>query len=220
MTPSLAKIVHGRKTENGWEIKDVFSLPYLHRFDLYHVDGIDYLICATIARNKQNKEDWSEPGQIYVGVLGPDCSQGVALTLLVDGCYRNHGYCRGTYEGCVCGYFSSDQGVLRVMPPDSPGGEWRVEKILEGQVGEIAFADIDGDGLEEMMTIEPCFVGGVRRVNAELFIIRFQNGNYMVTSVEDGVGPANVAVIHKEGIDYILSANHTKNEAAIYKVVE
>lgn len=41
------------------------------------------------------------------------------------------------------------------MPPDSPDGEWRVEKILEGQVGEIAFADIDGDGLEEMMTIEP-----------------------------------------------------------------
>ena len=85
VTPSLAKIVHGRKTENGWEIKDVFSLPYLHRFDLYHVDGIDYLICATIARNKQNKEDWSEPGQIYVGVLGPDCSQGVALTPLVAG---------------------------------------------------------------------------------------------------------------------------------------
>ena len=261
VTPSLAKIVHGRKTENGWEIEDVFSLPYLHRFDLYHVDGIDYLICATIARNKQNKEDWSEPGQIYVGVLGSDCSQGVALTLLVDGCYRNHGYCRGTYEGRVCGYFSSDQGVLRVMPPDSPGGEWRVEKILEGQVGEIAFADIDGDGLEEMMTIEPfhgnsmkiyklkegryecdfvyptevdfahtlvgaqlngkpCFVGGVRRVNAELFVIRFRNGNYEVISVEDGVGPANAAVIHKEGSDYILSANHTKNEAAIYKVVE
>ena len=44
VTPSLAKIVWGRKTENGWEIKDLFSLPYLHRFDIYHINGVDYII--------------------------------------------------------------------------------------------------------------------------------------------------------------------------------
>ena len=28
--------------------------------------------------------------------------------------------------------------------------------------------------------------------------------------IEEGVGPANVAVIRKDGADYILSANHTR----------
>lgn len=260
VTPSLAKIIHGKKTASGWEVKDLFSLPYLHRFDIYHSDGIDYIICATIARNKQNKEDWSEPGQIYVGILEDDLSKEIKLTQLVDGCFRNHGYYRGTYNGRVCGYFSSDQGVLRIIPPCSNQKEWKVEKILDKQVGEIAFIDIDKDGIEEMMTIEPfhgnsmkiykwkdgkyecdfeypteidfahtlvgtslngvpSFVGGVRRIHSELFVIQYHDGKYVVTHIEDGVGPANVAVINKEGKDYILSANHTKNEAAIYKVI-
>lgn len=258
VTPSLAKIVHGRKTEAGWEIQDVFSLPYLHRFDVYHVGDRDYLICATIARNKKNKEDWSEPGQIYAGLFDPDHPQDVRLQLLADGCFRNHGYCRGQFQGQVCGYFSSDQGVLRVLPPSTPEGQWTIEKILDVPVGEIAFADLDGDGLEEMMTIEPfhgnqmkiyklkdgryecdfiypteidfahtltaaeiggvpSFVGGVRRMSAELFVIQFQHGQVVVTHIEDGAGPANVTVVHREDGDYILSANHTKNEAAIYK---
>lgn len=261
VTPSRAKLVHGRKTEHGWEIQDVLSLPYLHRFDIYSVGGIQYLICATIARNKQNKEDWSEPGQIYVGVLPDDLSQGIELKLLMDGCYRNHGYCRGFYRNQLCGYFASDQGILRVIPPQDQSGEWEVGRIFEGQVGEAAFADIDGDGIEEMMTIEPfhgnqmkiykwrdhryvcdyvypheidfahaligtnlngkpCFVGGVRRVQAELFVVQFAEGTYQVTTVETGAGPANIAVLHRADGDYILSANHTKNEAAVYKVVE
>ena len=36
VSPSLAKIVWGRyDDEKGWQIKDVLSLPYIHRFDIY-----------------------------------------------------------------------------------------------------------------------------------------------------------------------------------------
>ena len=38
--------------------------------------------------------------------------------------------------------------------------------------------------------------------------------------VEEGVGPANLDVVHCDGKEYILAANHTKNEAAIYEVKE
>ncbi len=262
VTPSLAKIVWGRKTADGWEIKDLFSLPYLHRFDIYRVNGVDYIICATIARNKQNKEDWSEPGQIYVGVLPEDLTQKVELKQIADGCYRNHGYSRSMYQGRVCGYFSSDQGVLRVEPPKELGGDWTVTKTIDKPIGEIAFIDIDHDGKDEMMTIEPfhgnamhiykenengswdivftypteidfahtlvgrkiaginSFAGGVRRVNAELFIIQYLNGQYEVKTVEAGVGPANIDVVNMPDCDLILSANHTKNEAAVYRITK
>lgn len=262
VTPSLAKIVWGRKTADGWEIKDLFSLPYLHRFDIYRVNGVDYIICATIARNKQNKEDWSEPGQIYVGVLPEDLTQKVELKQIADGCYRNHGYSRSMYQGRVCGYFSSDQGVLRVEPPKELGDDWTVTRTIDKPIGEIAFIDIDHDGKDEMMTIEPfhgnamhiykenenagwdivftypteidfahtlvgrkiaginSFAGGVRRVNAELFIIQYLNGQYEVKTVEAGVGPANIDVVNMPDCDLILSANHTKNEAAVYRITK
>lgn len=262
VSPSHAKLVWGKKTENGWEVKDLFNLPYLHRFDIYHVDGKDYVICATIARDKKDKEDWTRPGQIYVGEIPSDLeNNNVVLKELVDGCFRNHGYSRSTYNGNVCGYFSSDQGVLRVIPPLN-GEDWKVEKILDGKIGEIALVDIDNDGKMEMMTIEPfhgneikvyhlddsnnykevykypneidfahtlvgtnlcgknCFVAGIRRVNCEIFVLTYENGEYKYQIVDEGVGPANVDVVHHNGKEYIFAANHTKNAANIYEVKE
>lgn len=259
VSPSLAKIVWGKRTENGWEIKDLFSLPYIHRFDIYNVNGVNYFIGATIAKDKQHKEDWSLPGQIYVAKLPDDLTQEIHLEKIYDDCYRNHGYAQGVYEGKVCGYFASDQGVVRVMPPYD--GKWTIEKILDGKISEIAFSDVNNDGQLEMMTIEPfhgnqmkiyklvngkyeldytypteidfahtlvgtticgvnSFVGGVRRVEAELFIIQYHNGQYEVTIVEKGVGPANLTVVNFEDEDIIISANHTKDEAAIYRITK
>lgn len=92
--PSNAKIVWGKKTEEGYVIKDLFHLPYIHRFDIYHSNGEDYGIFATIAHSKTHKEDWQLPGGIYVAKLPKDLNEPIELKLLVDGLYRNHGYCR------------------------------------------------------------------------------------------------------------------------------
>ncbi len=262
VSPSLAKLVHGKRTADGWEVKDLFNLPYLHRFDIYHVEGKDYVICATIARDKANKEDWSRPGQIYVGEVPEDLENGnVVLRQIADGCFRNHGYARSTVGDKIYGYFTSDQGILKVTPPYN-GEDWKVEKVLDGQIGEIALSDIDNDGKLELMTIEPfhgncikvyhenkegkyepvytypneidfahalvgthlcgknCFVAGIRRVNCEIFVLTYENGEYRYEIVEEGVGPANLDVVHHDGKEYILAANHTKNEAALYEVKE
>ena len=145
VSPSLAKIVWGRyDDEKGWQIKDVLSLPYIHRFDIYEVDGANYFIGATIATSKKEKNDWSVPGRIYIGKLPDDPSQGIELKILKDGLYRNHGYWHGKENGKDVGYFGSDQGILKVTPPQKENGEWKTEFILEGQIGEIATADLDG----------------------------------------------------------------------------
>ena len=57
-------------------------MPYIHRFDIYHADGVNYFIGATIATTKQDKNDWSVPGRIYTGILPEDPSQGIELSIL------------------------------------------------------------------------------------------------------------------------------------------
>lgn len=259
VSPSLSKIVWGKYGERGFEIKDVLSIPYLHRFDVFHANGVNYFIAATIATSKQGKEDWSVPGKIYVAQLPEDLSQGIQVEVLMDGLYRNHGYWKDSDENC--GYFGSDQGILKVSPPSHLGGQWSCEQILQGEIGEIATVDIDGDGNTEIMTIEPfhgsiikiykkidgkytpvytydheidfahtlvggtlcgkpTFLAGVRRCDAELFYVQYENGQYISTCIDSGVGPANIALINEKNRDVIVAANHTKNEAAVYIVTK
>ncbi len=259
VSPSLAKLVWGKKEDGKWILRDVLHLPYLHRFDVYRVNGVSYFIGATIAEEKADKEDWSHPGKIYVGLLPKDLSQGIELKVLKDGLFRNHGYSRIEENGIPCGLFSSDQGVFKCVPPSHENEDWKVEKVLDGAIGEIAATDIDQDGNLELMTIEPfhgdrikiykkiegeftpvytypyeidfahalvgcqlrgvnSFVGGVRRKDAELFYVQYQDGRFVTERIDLGGGPANLQVINEENRDLIVAANHTRNEAALYLV--
>lgn len=252
VTPSLSKLVWGKYSKDtGWVIKDVEHLPYLHRFDIYTVNGQNYVVAATIADDKDHKEDWSRPGSIYVAKLPEDPTVGLDFEKIGTGYFRNHGYCQ--FEGN--GYFGSDQGLLKLTPHADK--KWELEMILEGQIGEAAFIDVNNDGKAELMTIEPfhgdtmkiyqetdngyeevfkypyevdfahtivgdtlnginCFVGGVRRVNCELFVITYEDNEYKVQLVDEGAGPSNLMVGHLEDRDFIISANHTRNESAVY----
>ncbi len=144
----------------GFTFKDILFMPYLHRFDLYEANGKVYFIGATIANTKKDKEDWSDPGKIYVAELPEDLNQELQLKVIVEGLSRNHGYSRSPKNDG--GYFSADQGIFKVSLPDLKG-EWKVEKILDKPIGEVAVIDIDNDGQEELMTIEP-FHGSVIKI--------------------------------------------------------
>lgn len=259
--PSQAKLVWFTYKEGAFIQKDLFYLPFLHRFDLYQVQEDIYFIGATIAHDKKDKEDWSLPGKIYTAKLPKDLNQtqDIKLEVLVDGLFRNHGYTRATEQDG--GYFGSDEGITRVTIPQKMGVAWQVERILSGQIGEIAVGDVNHDGKEEIMTIEPfhgktikiyeylneeyetvftypremdfahtlvsakvngvqSFIGGIRRVNPDLFIAQYIGYDYQIILVDEGCGPANLNVIDVEGKTIIHSANHTKNEAALYVVSE
>lgn len=260
-SPSKAKLIWGCYREGAWTFKDVVSLPYLHRFDIYQVGSKLYLMCATIADDKNHKEDWSRPGSVYYGVLPENLEDGVELDILTKGYFRNHGYYRREINGQIFGYFTSDEGVFRIIPHE--GKPWQIEKILDGAVGEIACLDLNGDGVDELITIEPfhgnmiriyekinesyqvvytypydidfahtlvgdylggvpTFVGGIRRKNADLFYIQYNHKTqkYEETIIDAQAGPANLVVAHQKHRDIIVSANHTRNEAAVYIVEE
>ncbi len=255
-SPSEAKIVWGKYENNAWIIKDLVHLPYIHRFDLYRIDGLTYFVGATIADEKANKEDWSHPGSIYAAKLPNQPEEGLELIRIKTGLTRNHGYSRSIENGKTFGYFTSDEGVFK-LTPESDISQWTFEQILDGPVGEIALADLDGDGVLELATIEPfhgnnikvyhqcaegyqvvyqyphdvdfahtlvgttirgvgTIVAGVRRMDCELFMIQCVDGQYASTLIEQGVGPANLAVVNEANRDIIVAANHTKYEAAVY----
>jgi len=151
-----AKIVWGRRDrEKGWIIKDFLSLPYVHRFDILSSGGINYFVAATLCGSKQNREDWSDPGKIYVGVLPADPEETMELTPLLHDMVKNHGYWRGSLKGSLCSFFTCESGMYAVIPPKASGADWTVHHLLKVPVSDAAVYDMDGDGEDEIITIEP-----------------------------------------------------------------
>jgi hypothetical protein len=149
-----AKVVHARPlSSGGYEVSDVLHLPYIHRFDLLSVGGRNYFIGCTLATTKESKEDWSNPGKIWVGEFtGPGPLQ---LTVLKDGLSKNHGYSRLTRDGVMSGLVTCAQGAFEVTPPQAAGAEWALTQLMDWPISDISAIDIDGDGELEFATIEP-----------------------------------------------------------------
>ena len=148
-----AKVVHVRPLANGnYEVTDILQLPYIHRFDLLTVGGRHYFIGCTLATTKTTKEDWSNPGKIWVGEYtgaGP-----LQVSVLKAGLTKNHGYSRLVRDGAMHGLVTCEEGAFEVTPPQTPGGEWAVRQFMDWPTSLISAIDTDGDGELEFATIE------------------------------------------------------------------
>ncbi len=148
-----AKIVHVRPlSSGGYEVTDILHLPYIHRFDLLTVGDRHYFIGCTLSTGKATREDWSNPGQIWVGEytgVGP-----LKISVLKDGLTKNHGYSRLTQNGVTSALVTCEQGAFEVTPPATPDGQWSVKQFMDWPISDISAIDIDGDGELEFATIE------------------------------------------------------------------
>jgi len=150
-----AAIVWGSiQNDNSWEVKTILKLPYVHRFDILSAGGINYFLGATLCTSKKDKDDWSDPGKVYVGVLPDDLNKPIEIKPIIENLTKNHGYCRSQWKGKMAGFITAEEGVFVVTPPEKAGGNWEVEKIIDRPVSDIALCDIDGDGVDEIATIE------------------------------------------------------------------
>lgn len=143
------------QTDGSFAVKELFTLPYIHRFDvLTAADGRQYFIGCTLATKKETKEDWSSPGKIYVAELPRDLNQPINLTVLKDGLTQNHGYSRVTWNGREAAMVGAREGAFIVTPPAAAGQDWTIEQIMDWPVSDLAAIDLDGDGELEIATIE------------------------------------------------------------------
>lgn len=140
--------------DDTWTVKTIIDLPYVHRFDILTANGINYFLGSVLCNSKTSKDDWSDPGKIYVGVLPDDLNQRVELKVIKEGLTKNHGYCRTVWNGKMAGIVTSQEGAFVVTPPENKDGDWSIEQILDRPISDIAVVDIDEDGEDELVTIE------------------------------------------------------------------
>ncbi|HEY96644.1 MAG TPA: hypothetical protein G4O16_00480 [Dehalococcoidia bacterium] len=150
-----AEIVYVHRQHQEWKVDPFLKLPYVHRFDILQSSGVYYLLCSTLCTTKKNRDDWSSPGGLYAVELTEEITRPIILTQIAGGMTRNHGYRRVKNGDDIWALTSCDEGVFEVLPPAKRGGNWTVNNILDRPVSDIAVCDIDGDGVDEMATIEP-----------------------------------------------------------------
>lgn len=166
---SDTRIVHVSKNEDGFKTRELFALPFVHRFDILTVGDINYFIGCTLCTSKTDKDDWSNPGKIYVGIIPDDLSREIKLSVIKEGLTKNHGYSRAMWNGKLCGMVTSEEGLFAVYPPKDKDGQWCIETVLQRPISDVAILDIDGDGNDEIATIE--------EFHGNKFIINKKNGD-------------------------------------------
>lgn len=129
------------------------DLPFGHRMDVVRAGGQKYILMANLAATKETPEDWKLGGTVYALPLGPSGPSG-SLVPVYEGIHKNHGFLKTTFQGRSSVFFSGEEGLF-LLDLDSAPDSWKVRSILPYEVSEIAVCDLDGDGQDELVTIEP-----------------------------------------------------------------
>lgn len=139
---------------NDWKVKRVIHLPFAHRCEMISVEQVNYLFISTVSKYKQSPTDWSEPGELFFSVL-TDPSQLVWETeKIAEPIFRNHGMLKSILNGEEVIYVSGAEGIFSLCP-EKKSGKVSVTSVFDKEVSEFTFIDLDGDGLDELVTIEP-----------------------------------------------------------------
>lgn len=147
------------KQGEGWKSRRAFDLPFAHRCEFLPNTRKNILIAASVSKYKENPADWSQPGELYAVEIAED--KAWKARIFDSSIFRNHGMGRyiidGEEELCVSGA----QGVFSLQLDQK--GSIKLEPLFHKEVSELSFIDLDGDGLSELITIEP-FHGNVLNI--------------------------------------------------------
>ncbi len=144
--------LHG-KTGNGWETFKIAKLPFAHRCEFVEHGGGYSLVAATVSKHKENPGDWSRPGEVFLFTPGEDVTRPWGKERIDSGITRNHGMTRTILDGKDTICISGAEGIFGIIPGDRQ--RWAVKKVFDKEVSEMTFIDLDGDGNQELVTIEP-----------------------------------------------------------------
>ncbi len=141
-----------RRILNGWETRKCFSLPFAHRCEVINVSGENYLFAASVSKFKSEPSDWSNAGEIYVMKLDPVTGEPGEPILVDNSIFRNHGMLKAERGGKEVLMVSGSEGIFSLSMIE---GKWCLDRLFDHEVSEFGFVDFDGDGVDEMVTVEP-----------------------------------------------------------------
>lgn len=143
---------HEKKDEN-WSSKKVISLPFSHRCEILSYNGENHLFIATVSSHKDNPGDWSKPGELYHAVVEKEGSGNWHPELILNNLFRNHGMNKCVIDNREVVCISGAEGIFSIQPGEKKN--WIVTQLFDHEVSEFSFFDLDNDGEDELVTIEP-----------------------------------------------------------------
>ncbi len=187
--------------DEGWQIKKLCDLPFVHRFGLFSRGSRRYVIACTLKSAHAFKEDWTCPGRIWTGELVTDENGELSipeLKALCSGLLKNHGFFKAGNDYALVG---AENGVYKVTPP-AADGDWKCEQLMDIPVSDMAEGDFDGDGVKELMVFAP-FHGNT------LSVYKPQENGYREVYRHDGPLPFlhAIGVTRFDGRDVAIAGN-------------
>lgn len=136
-----------------WGTEKVISLPFAHRCEILAIDGDSHLFTATVSSHKETPDDWSKPGAVYHTRIDNSGHGSWPTELIIDNLYRNHGMNKRIVNHAEVLCVSGAEGIFGIQPGNA--NKWEVTQLFDREVSEFAFFDLDGDGEDELITVEP-----------------------------------------------------------------
>ena len=132
----------------------------MHRFGILSRGGVNYLIACALKTGHEYKNDWRYAGACYGAELPKDLSgfdedHQLAMTPIMDGMLKNHGYAKISHGGHDAALVACEEGSFIFDPPMVRGGEWEVTQISTVPSSDSILMDLDGDGKPELGCISP-----------------------------------------------------------------
>jgi hypothetical protein len=152
-----AGIVLAEATANPgpWSIRRILDLPFVHRIEVLQTGGSAFLIAAALCGGKAFQDDWSQPGAVYAGAIPEESGKTWSLDPVLKGINKNHGLCTTQMLGRPIVLACGAEGLFALWPPEQNDVSWTSERWLDHEISDLAVSDLDHDGREEIVTIEP-----------------------------------------------------------------
>ncbi len=144
--------LHVRRA-GGWSTRKVAVMPFAHRAEIIQRNGINHLIAATVSRRKEFPDDWREAGEVFHQAFDDPERADWNMERLCDDIVKNHGMGKRGARDWEVVYVSGVGGIDCIAP--GAGAAWMRTRIFDKEVSEFMFADLNGDGIDELITIEP-----------------------------------------------------------------
>jgi hypothetical protein len=153
-----AGIVHAAASgspNEPWAVTRVADLPFVHRLEIVPVGGEPWAVAATLCGGKAFRDDGTQPGAVYAGPLPRDPSDPWHLKPVLQGITKNHGLHVMRTDGRLTVLVAGGEGLFALRVPATAEERWPIELRLSHEVSDVFAADLDGDGVAEIATIEP-----------------------------------------------------------------